>query len=72
MVILIKRAHPDDVVTEATADDLHQAWLNALRVAGCSYEELADQARTGAFRSPAAHRAWPILRSLLAYRQPPA
>jgi hypothetical protein len=59
-------AQADDAVIETSKEDLEAALRNALRVAGCTYEELSDQARRGAFRSPAAHRAWFIVRSLVA------
>jgi hypothetical protein len=62
----------EDTVVEVTAEDLHQAWLNALQVAGYSYEELDEQARAGAFKSAAAHRSWHIVKSLLPWREPPA
>jgi len=62
----------DGVVMIATDEDLHQAWLNALQFVGYSYEELEEQARTGAFKSAAAHRSWHIIKSLLPWREPPA
>jgi hypothetical protein len=55
----------DDGVFEATKEDLEVALRNALRLAGCTYDELADQARRGTFRSPAARRAWFVVSSLV-------
>ncbi|ONH33864.1 hypothetical protein [Pseudofrankia asymbiotica] len=62
----------DDLSMIATDEDLHQAWLNALQLVGYSYEELEEQARTGAFKSATAHRCWHIIKSLLPWREPPA
>ncbi|MDT3441190.1 MULTISPECIES: hypothetical protein [unclassified Pseudofrankia] len=64
-------ADDDEADFVASDEDLHQAWLNALQIAGFSYEELAEQARTGAFETASAHRAWHIVKSLLPWREPP-
>ena len=45
-------------VIEATEDDLRVALKNALARAGCTYDELAAQARTGRFDSIRARMAW--------------
>jgi hypothetical protein len=55
----------DGSVIVATVEDLEEALANALRIAGCTYEELREQARTGVFQSAAAHRAWPVVRSIV-------
>ncbi len=49
---------PDNTVVVADAADLQSAVTNALRRAGCSFEELARQARTGNFDSIQARLAW--------------
>jgi hypothetical protein len=49
---------PDNTVVVANAADLQSAVDNALRRAGCSFEELAQQARTGNFDSIQARLAW--------------
>jgi hypothetical protein len=55
----------DDLFVEAAESDLQRALANALRRAGCTYEELAQQARDGEFSSSAAQRAWVVVRSLV-------
>jgi hypothetical protein len=49
---------PDNTVVVASAADLQSAVENALRRAGCSFEELAQQAQTGNFDSIQARLAW--------------
>lgn len=49
---------PGSSVEVASAADLQSAVANALRRAHCSFDELADQARTGDFRSIEARLAW--------------
>ncbi len=49
---------PDDTVIVATAEDLTIAIENALRRAGCTFDELAEQARDGYFDSLRARLAW--------------
>ena len=68
MVAPAMPAHEDDSVIFATDEDLREALVNALRVADSTYEELEEQARSGAFKSAAAHRAWPVVRGLTNYR----
>lgn len=45
-------------VAPATADDLKAAVASALARAGCTFGELAEQARTGDFTSLRARLAW--------------
>lgn len=45
-------------VVEATDDDLWESIHNAERRAGFTYEELAEQARTGQYASTEARLAW--------------
>lgn len=49
---------PEDAVMVATSADLHAAVKNALDRAGCTFDELAAQARTGQFNSIHARLAW--------------
>lgn len=49
---------PDNTVVVADAADLQSAVKNALRRAGCSFDELARQAETGSFDSIQARLAW--------------
>jgi hypothetical protein len=61
----------DDDSVIASVEDLEQAIANSLRAAGCTYEELREQARTGAFRSAAARRSWVVVRGLVQILQSP-
>ncbi|NEW42736.1 hypothetical protein GV794_02015 [Nocardia cyriacigeorgica] len=49
---------PQDAVIELTPDDVRQSIKNALQRAECTFDELAEQARTGDFDSLAARLAW--------------
>lgn len=49
---------PESDVVEATAADLEIAVQNALGRADLTFDELADQARTGDFESVRARLAW--------------
>ena len=49
---------PEDAVMTATSADLKTAVQNALQRAGCTFDELAAQARTGRFTSIQARLAW--------------
>jgi hypothetical protein len=51
-------AIPRAVVLVAGPEDTRAAIDNALRRAGCTFDELAQQARTGRFDSTAARMAW--------------
>ncbi|MBL7498604.1 hypothetical protein I6A84_03375 [Frankia sp. CNm7] len=55
---------PDVDLYIATEEDFQAAKANALRRAGCTLEELREQARTGEFRSSRAYIAWVFLRCL--------
>jgi hypothetical protein len=49
---------PDDAIMVATSADLRAAVKNALDRAGCTFDELAAQARSGHFISIQARLAW--------------
>lgn len=49
---------PESDVTQATATDLEEAVKNALEHAGLTFDELAEQARSGDFESTRARLAW--------------
>lgn len=49
---------PEGTVMVATSADLHAAIRNALDRAGCTFEQLAAQARSGDFTSMQARLAW--------------
>jgi hypothetical protein len=49
---------PDSSVVVADAADLRAAIAGALERAGCTFDELADQARSGDFNSIQARLAW--------------
>ncbi len=49
---------PQGSVIELSAEDIRQSIANALRRVGCTFDELAAQARTGEFESTIARRAW--------------
>lgn len=49
---------PDSSVVVANAADLRSAIAGALERAGCTFDELADQARSGDFNSIQARLAW--------------
>ncbi|MBF6298223.1 hypothetical protein IU459_11795 [Nocardia amamiensis] len=49
---------PEETVMIAGPKDTEIAIKNALRRAGCTFDELAEQARTGQFRSLRARLAW--------------
>lgn len=51
-------ADPNAQVQIADAADLKAAISNALRRAGCTFDELADQARSGHYSSTRARLAW--------------
>jgi len=51
-------AEPGADVMVATREDLKHAIENALRRAGCTFDELAEQARTGCYSSTRARLAW--------------
>ena len=51
-------ADPGAQVQVADEDDLRAAISNALKRAGCSFDELAEQARTGQYSSTRARLAW--------------
>jgi hypothetical protein len=53
----------DGLAMVMTEEDMEIAIADLLQSAGCTYEELKEQSRTG-FRSPAAHQAWVFLRGL--------
>jgi hypothetical protein len=48
----------DDTVVPATEEDLRQAVRGALQRCGLTYQQLAEQARTGRFSSVRARLAW--------------
>jgi hypothetical protein len=48
----------------ATEADVEEARTNALRRAGCTMEQLRQQAVAGVFASSAAYRAWVFIRGL--------
>jgi hypothetical protein len=48
----------------ATEEDVEEARANALRRAGCTMEQLRQQAAAGVFTSAAAYRAWVFIRGL--------
>jgi hypothetical protein len=56
------RGHTDVLV--ATEADVEEARVNALRPAGCTMEQLRQQAMAGVFSSTAAYRAWVFIRGL--------
>ncbi|UGT53362.1 hypothetical protein [Nocardia asteroides] len=49
---------PQADVMAAGPQDTQKAIRNALRRAGCTFEELAEQAKTGHFASTRAKLAW--------------
>lgn len=49
---------PDTDVLIASRDDLKTAIANALRRADCTFDELAEQARTDNYNSARARLAW--------------
>lgn len=49
---------PQADVMIAGPEDTEKAIRNALSRAGCTFDELAEQARTGRFRSTRAKLAW--------------
>ncbi len=51
-------------VLEATDDDLRIAVRHALQRAGCTFEELATQAKSGDFQSVRARMAWVAIADL--------
>ncbi|WP_280448436.1 hypothetical protein [Nocardia brasiliensis] len=51
-------AQPDETVIELTQADIKASVDNALRRVGCTFDELAKQARTGDFQSLRARLAW--------------
>jgi hypothetical protein len=51
-VVPIMPAQGDDGIIEVSKEDLEVALQNALRLAGCTYGELADQARRGPLPVP--------------------
>ncbi|OIN78990.1 hypothetical protein K3U93_19250 [Mycobacterium malmoense] len=51
-------AEPSADVLVANRDDLKKAIDNALRRAECTFDELAEQARTGNYASTRARLAW--------------
>lgn len=56
-VTAVLPGHPADV-EEATDDDLRVAVREALARCGLTFDELAEQARTGSFDTVAARLAW--------------
>jgi hypothetical protein len=59
---------PDAEVLVASRDDLKIAISNALRRAGCTFDELAEQARTGNYSSTRARLAWMAIGDLYGAR----
>lgn len=51
-------------VVKATEDDAKCAIRNALTSAGCTLDELKEQARAGRFVSDRARRAWFVISAL--------
>jgi hypothetical protein len=49
---------PDQTVIDLSPEDIKAAVRNALTRAGCSFDELAQQAKTGRFTSLRARLAW--------------
>lgn len=56
---------PASDVTNANAEDLKVALANALDRAGCTYEQLAEQAKSGHFESIRARLAWVAIGDLI-------
>lgn len=55
-----------DIEVEVLDDaGVREAIGNALALAGCSWEELQEQARVGRFSSEIARRAWFVVSSLV-------
>lgn len=51
-------ADPEAQVQVADQEDVKAAISNALKRAGCSFDELAEQARSGHYSSTRARLAW--------------
>jgi hypothetical protein len=62
--MLMGLLHRRPNVVEASDDDLHEAVEDALRRSGCTFDELAEQARTGRFASVQARLAWVAIGNL--------
>jgi hypothetical protein len=62
----------DSSIIILSVEELEQIIANALRNVGCTYEELAEQARTETFQSWKAHRTWVVVRGLVKMLQRPA
>ncbi len=60
------RAEYDDIeVIVLDEDDVRDAVANALAEAGCTWEELQQQAADGRFKSRRAHRTWFVVSSFM-------
>ena len=55
---------PENEVEVATPDDLREAIRVALERAGCTFDELVEQARSDRFDSLAARVAWTVIGDL--------
>jgi predicted nucleotidyltransferase len=51
-------ADPEAQVQVADGEDVKAAISNALKRAGCSFDELAEQAKTGRYSSTRSRLAW--------------
>lgn len=51
-------AEPGETVIELSAEDIAASVRNALHRLGCTFDDLAEQARTGDFQSLQARLAW--------------
>lgn len=63
MTTLAERPASD--VTTADADDLNAAITHALDHAGCTFDDLAEQAKSGHFQSVRARLAWVAVGDLM-------
>lgn len=68
MAITTDRPAGDPDFLVASDDDLRAAVHNALERLQLSWDELADQARRGAFSSDLARLTWKTIRDLGGYR----
>lgn len=58
MTAVMAAGEPYQNLTEASASDLRESIRKAEKRSGCTYDQLAEQARTGRFKSFQARLAW--------------